>query len=84
MKRFLLGAGVGLFLGWLTVPFLKASYEVNQSDHTTRSQVDDDDLRSAHAYKWYLQQLLSEMRQANQHLQEIEANTKAVREKLKA
>jgi hypothetical protein len=86
MKRFLLGVWIGLPLGWLTVPVVKASYSVVQSDQpVSRSDfLDDDDVKASHAYKWYLQQMLLAMKQLDQHLQKIEENTRAVKEKLKA
>jgi hypothetical protein len=83
MKRFLAGALLGLFLGWITVPVVKATYSVSQSDGVFHS-IDDEDLKSTHAYKWYLIQILISMKEMNTHLINVEANTLAVKKKLNA
>ena len=72
MKRFLMGTFIGLFIGWLTVPVIRAAF------------VDDDEFRGSHAYKWYLTQMLKEIKDVNSHLAAIESNTLAVKEKLHA
>jgi hypothetical protein len=85
MKRFLLGVVLGLFVGWLTVPFLKASYSISQSDGSIPSRVnDDDDFRASHAYKWYLQQMLLYMKSMDATLKSLDVNIQAVKDKLHA
>jgi hypothetical protein len=85
MKRFLLGTLVGLFLGWVTVPVVKATYDVIQSDGTaTKHFVDDFDPRESHAYKWYLGQMLKYMMSMDQTLKSLNANMQAVKDKLHA
>jgi len=83
MKRFLLGIIVGLVLGWVTVPFLVASFSISQSDGATGGFVSDDE-PNIRTYKDYLKQMLKEIREVNTHLKNVEANTFAVKEKLKA
>jgi len=86
MRYFLFGAVLGLLIGWATVPMVKATvYSINRSDSVVTVPLnDDDDFRASHAYKWYLQQMLLNIKSVNDHLAKIEENTKAVKEKLHA
>lgn len=82
MKCFLLGATVGLILGWITVPIVKATFSVPSSG--TMLVDEDDNFRASHAYKWYLQQMLSYMKSIDQTLKSLDVNIKAVKDKLHA
>lgn len=87
MKRFLIGITFGLVLGWLTVPICGAiSHHHYGTPLLTDEQVEEveENVDLSHTYKWYLAQILKTVREANTHLQEIELNTKAVKDKLHA
>jgi hypothetical protein len=85
MKRFLIGVLIGLFLGWVTVPVAKATYSVIQSDAAAKNIVEDEpDLREAHAYKWYLTQMLRYMISMDQKLGKLNDTMTAIKEKLHA
>ena len=81
MKRLLLGVFIGLLLGWATVPFLSARIRIATDSSFVN---DDDDYKAPHTYKGYLTQMLIAMKQVNAHLEQIELNTKAVKDKLHA
>jgi hypothetical protein len=84
MKRFLIGTVIGLFIGWITVPLVRAGYSVAKSDHTIINQANNDDLNESHAYKWYLTQILIYMRSMDNTLKALNVNMLAVKEKLHA
>ena len=102
MKRFLIGVFIGLLLGWVFVPIIKATFSVGASGDTLKvadvvkppifhyppdlkpSYEEADDEPNIHSYKGYLQQMLKEIREVNAHLEKIEINTAAVKEKLHA
>ena len=79
MKRFLIGVFIGLIIGWITVPIASALLP-----NSVIYVGDDEDFRSSHAYKWYLTQILQYMKSIDKHLQSVEENTKAVKDKLHA
>jgi len=69
VKKLFIGILIGLVIGWSTA-FVVPTY------------ADDDD--NPRSYKQYLHQMLYYMRKVEAHLEKIEDNTRAVKEKLHA
>lgn len=80
MKRFLVGVFLGLVIGWATVPVIRAAWI-----SVPYQRVDnDDDFRTSHAYKWFLQQMLMHIDSIDKKMTELNDNMKAVKDKLHA